>query len=111
MFIKVNILINLYRVDIHKKRHKEWKEDAETLHEKKIFRLTEILKKDRKDHIFLSFHMFPFYGNIMFYGLSFKQNFEKAASFRKCIFLGLYEIFVYDSWTYCNENKRFFASL
>ena len=30
MFIKINILINLYRLDIRKKRHKEWKEDAES---------------------------------------------------------------------------------
>ena len=30
MFMKVNILINLYRLDIRKKRHKEWKEDAES---------------------------------------------------------------------------------
>ena len=30
MFTKVNILINLYRLDIRKKRHKEWKDDAES---------------------------------------------------------------------------------
>ena len=29
MFIKINILINLYRLDIRKKRIKESKEDAE----------------------------------------------------------------------------------
>ena len=30
MFIKINILIKLYRLDIRKKRHKVWKEDAES---------------------------------------------------------------------------------
>ena len=30
MFIKVNILIDLYRLDIRKKRHKKWKEDTES---------------------------------------------------------------------------------
>ena len=29
MFIKINILINLYGLDIRKQRHKEWKEDTE----------------------------------------------------------------------------------
>ena len=57
----------------------------------------KIYEKDRKDHIFISFRMFPFYGNIIFSELSFKQKCKKAASFRKCVFLRKYEIFVYDS--------------
>ena len=56
-------------------------------------------KGRRKDHTFVSFRMFPFHGNIIFSELSFKRKFKKAASFRKCVFLRKYEIFVYDSWT------------
>ena len=33
---------------------------------KKNFRLTKICEKDKKDHVFVSFCMFPFHGNIMF---------------------------------------------
>ena len=69
----------------------------QALHENKNFRLTKICEKDRKDHIFISFRMFPFYGNIIFSELSFKRKCKKAASFRKCVFLRKYEIFVYDS--------------
>ena len=36
------------------------------VHEKINFRLTNISEKDRKDHIFVSFLMFPFHGNIIF---------------------------------------------
>ena len=36
------------------------------VHEKINFRLTNICEKDRKDHIFVSFLMFPFHGNIIF---------------------------------------------
>ena len=68
-----------------------------TLHENKNFRLTKICEKDRKDHIFISFRVFPFHGNIIFSELSFKRKCKKAASFRKCVFLRKYEIFVYDS--------------
>ena len=39
--------------------------------------------------------MFPFHGNI-FSELSFTRKCEKTASFRKCIFLRTYEIFLYD---------------
>ena len=53
-----------------------------TLHENKNFRLTKICEKDRKDHIFISFLMFPFQGNIIFSELSFKRKCKKAASFR-----------------------------
>ena len=70
-----------------------------TLHENKNFRLTKICEKDRKDHIFISFRVFPFHGNIIFSELSFKRKCKKAASFRKCVFLRKYEIFVYDSYT------------
>ena len=71
----------------------------QTLHEKKNFCLTKICEKCRKDRIFVCFCMFPFHGNIIFYELSFKRKCKKAASFRKCVFLRKYEIFVYDSWT------------
>ena len=56
-------------------------------------------EKGRKDHIFVSFRMSPFHGNIILSELSFKRKCKKAASFRKCVFLRKYEIFVYDSWT------------
>ena len=59
----------------------------------------KICEKRRKDHIFVSFRMFPFHGNMIFSELSFKQKCKKAASFCKCLFLRKYEIFVYDSWT------------
>ena len=36
------------------------------VHEKINFSLTNICEKDRKDHIFVSFLMFPFHGNIIF---------------------------------------------
>ena len=42
----------------------------------------KIYEKDRKDHIFISFRMFPFYGNIIFSELSFKRKCKKAAFFR-----------------------------
>ena len=71
-----------------------------SLHEKNNFRLTKICEKDRKDHIFVSFRKFPFHGNIIFSGLSFKRKYKKAASFRKCAFCQKYEIFVYTNWTY-----------
>ena len=61
---------------------------------KKDFRLTKICEKDRKDHIFVSFRMFPFDGNIIFSELSFKRKWKKAASFRKCVFLRKCEILV-----------------
>ena len=38
---------------------------ATPLHDKKNFRLTKICEKDRKDHIFVGFRMFPFHGNII----------------------------------------------
>ena len=38
---------------------------------------------DQKDHIFISFHMFAFYGNIIFSELLFKRKCKKAASFHK----------------------------
>ena len=69
----------------------------QALHENKNFRLTKICEKDRKDHIFISFRMFPFYGNMIFSELSIKRKRKKAASFRKFVFLRKYEIFVYDS--------------
>ena len=68
-----------------------------TLHENKNFRLTKICEKDRKDNIFIRFRMFPSYGNIIFSELSFKRKCKKAVSFRKCVFLRKYEIFIYDS--------------
>ena len=39
---------------------------------KKKFGLTKICEKDRKDHIFVSFRVFLFHGNIIFYELSYK---------------------------------------
>ena len=66
-----------------------------SLHENKNFRYTKIREKDRKDHIFLSFRMFPFHGNIMFSKLSFIQKCNKAAN-NKCVFLRKYVIFVFD---------------
>ena len=54
----------------------------------------KIREKGRKDQIFVSFRMFPFHGNIIFSELSFKRKCKKAASFRKCVFLRKYEIFV-----------------
>ena len=71
----------------------------DALHEKNNFRLTKFCEKDRKDHILVSFHMFPFNRNIIFSELSFKRKCKKAASFRKCVFLLKYEIFLYNSWT------------
>ena len=68
------------------------------LHENKKFCLMKICEKDRKDHIFINFRMFPFHGNIIFSELFFKRKCKKAASFRKCVFLRKYEIFVYDSY-------------
>ena len=68
-----------------------------SLHKNEHFRPTKICEKDRKDHIFISFRMFPFQGNITFYELSFKRKCKKAASFRKCVFLRKYETFVYGS--------------
>ena len=66
----------------------------------------KICEKDRKDHIFISFRMFPFHGNIIFSELSFKRKCKKAASFRKCVFLRKYEIFVYDS---CAKDEIFYV--
>ena len=48
--------------------------------------------------------MFPFYGNIIFSELSFKRKCKKAASFRKCVILRKYEIFVYDSCQVMDAN-------
>ena len=42
---------------------------------------TKICEKNRKDHIFLKFRMFPFHGNIIFSELCFKRKCKKAASF------------------------------
>ena len=70
-----------------------------TLHENKNFHLTKICEKDRNDHIFISFRMFPFHKNV-FSERSFKRKCMKAASFRKCVFLRKYETFVYDSCAY-----------
>ena len=80
------------------------------LHEKKDFCLTKICEKDRKDHFFVSFRMFPFHGNI-FSELSFKRKCKKAASFRRCVFLRKYDVKMKFSVSHCNENKRFFASV
>ena len=52
---------------------------------------------DKKYIILRENIMFPFHGNIMFSEFFFKRKCKKAASFRKCVFLGKYEIFVYDS--------------
>ena len=76
---------------------KNIKSDKITLHENKNFCLTKICEKDRKDHIFISFCMFPFHGNIIFSELFFKRKCKKAVSFCKCVPLRKYEIFVYDS--------------
>ena len=65
---------------------------------KRIYVLRKICEKGRKDHIFVSFHMFPFHGNIVFSELFFKKKCKKAASLRKCVFFRKYEIFVYDSY-------------
>ena len=83
----------------HVRVREEDRHALRSLHEKKDFRLTKICEKGRKDHIYVSFRMFPFHGNITFSELSFKRKCKKAASFRKCAFLGKYEIFLYDSWT------------
>ena len=72
-----------------------WKYEHENLN----FRLTKICEKGRKDHIFVSFRMFPFHGNIIFSELSLKRKCKKAVSFRKCVFLCKYETFLYHSWT------------
>ena len=56
----------------------------------------KIWEKDRKDLIFISSCLFPFHANIIFSKLSFRRKCKKAASFRKCVFLRKYEIFVYD---------------
>ena len=83
----------------HVRVREEDRHALRSLHEKKDFRLTKICEKDRKDHIFVSFRLFPFHKNIIFSELSFKRKCKKAASFRKCAFLSKYEIFLYDSWT------------
>ena len=75
----------------------DWKLKYFSLHENKNFRLTKICEKDRKDHIFISFRMFSFHGNIIFSELSLKRKCKKAVSFRKCVFLHKYEILVYDN--------------
>ena len=49
----------------------------DTLHENKNFLLTKICEKDRKDHIFISFCMFPFHGNIVFSDFSSNENVRK----------------------------------
>ena len=46
--------------------------NEKTWHESKNFGLTKIWEKDRKDHIFSSFFIFPFHGNITFSELSIK---------------------------------------
>ena len=79
----------------------------------------KICEKYRKDHIFACFHMFPFHGNI--FSASFKRKCKKTASFRKCVYLRKYEIFVYDTktrvfflvfrstfcWRYFSEKMKF----
>ena len=50
---------------------------------------------DQKDHIFISFRMFPIYGNIIFSELLFKRKCKKAASFHKFGFLFLSMKFSY----------------
>ena len=83
-----------------------------------IFVLRKFLKRS-ENHIFTGFRRFTFPGNIIFSELSFKRKCKKAASFRfcTCAFLRKYEIFViaihkveFFCRSYCNENKRFFAS-
>ena len=82
---------------------------------KKCFRLTKICKKERKDHIFVSFLMFPLYRNFIFSELSFKRKCKKAASFRRadsCVNMKFsYTIVARFSMFYCKENKRFFTSV
>ena len=57
----------------------------------RIFVLQKFVKRTEK------IIMFPFHENIIFSEHSFKRKCKKAASFRKCVFLRKYEIFVYDS--------------
>ena len=90
---------------------------AFSLHENNNFCLEKFCEKNKKDHIFIRFCMFPFYGNIIFSELFFKRKCKKAASSRKCLFLHKYEISVCDncafnmklSMLFCHENKRFFT--
>ena len=58
-----------------------------SLHERRNFCLTKISEKDKKNHIFVSFHMLPFQENIKFSELFFKQKCKKVASSCKCVFL------------------------
>ena len=51
--------------------------ERKTLHENKNFCLTKICEKDTKDHIFISFRMFPFHGNIIFLNFPSKENVRK----------------------------------
>ena len=87
------------------------------LHDKKSFRLTKICKKGRKDHIFVSLHMFPFYGIIIFLKFLLNENVRKqhlSASTYSWVNIkfsytigGLTdEIFM----LYGKEKKQFFAS-
>ena len=92
----VNVLKNSRKISHITKRDIFKLHFTHTLHETKNFCLTKICEENRKDHFFISFRMFPFYGNI-FSELFFERKCKKAASFRKCVFLHKYEIFVYDS--------------
>ena len=75
-------------------------------HENKNFRLTEICEKDRKDHIFISFCMLPFHGNIIFFFSD--ENVRKqhlSANVYSCISMKfLYAIAV-------RKNKIFYVVL
>ena len=63
---------------------------------KRIFVLRKFVKTVEK--IMFLFVLVCFcHGNIIFSELFFKRKCKKAASFRKCVFLRKYEIFVYDS--------------
>ena len=59
------------------------------LHEKKNFHLfhkfLKICEKDRKNHIFVSFRMFPFQGIIILPELFFKPKCKKAANAYSCV--------------------------
>ena len=63
------------------------KVDIIPLLEKNNFCLIKICEKYRKDHIFVSFHAFPFHENTMSSELSFKGKCKKAVYFRKCVLM------------------------
>ena len=69
------------KIEVKNKLKHTWT-NCLALHEKNNFCLTKICEKDRKYHIFVSFRMFPFRGNIAFSELSFKRKYKKAATFR-----------------------------